>query len=284
MIATALAVAALLLGLRGGHVDVQHGDLEQLRDGRGDLQLVGVVMHREGVLVTLRLVHRLLADDRAQDDLRSLERHAYTSAIVPMDGWVMTSVSAFRMSTTLSESARMTIDARQVARRQLQPLVLAGLDHEHPALRLERSEVAHELAGLDGVEVQVGHELDGAVGELGGQCALERQSTHPLGQLLDVRPGMRAEDDATATIVRCGHGALAGAAGALLAVRLLAAATDLAAGLGVSGAGAASGQLGDDRLVQHRGVHGCREQRIGQLDRAGLGAGLGVQRGGDGHG
>ena len=63
----------------------------------------------------------------------SQERHAYTSAIVPMDGWVMTSVSASRTSTTLSESARMTLTPGQVARRQLQALVLAGLDHEHPA-------------------------------------------------------------------------------------------------------------------------------------------------------
>ena len=89
---------------------------------------------------------------------------------------------------------------------------------------------------------------------------------------------MRAEDDAAAGVVRCAARALAGAAGALLAIRLGAAAADLAAGLGVGGAGAATGQLGDDGLVQHGLVDRRREQRLGQVDRAGLGAGLGVER------
>ena len=77
---------------------------------------------------------------------------------------------------------------------------------------------------------------------------------------------MRAEHHAAAPEVRGGAGALAGAAGALLAVRLLAAATDLAAGLGVMGAEVAPGQLGDDRLVEDGLVHGCREQHLVEVD------------------
>ena len=47
------------------------------------------------------------------------------------------------------------------------------------------------------------------------------------------------------------------------------------------GAGAAAGQLGDHGLVQHGLVDRRREERLGQVDRAGLRAGLGVEgRGG----
>jgi hypothetical protein len=51
---------------------------------------------------------------------------------------------------------------------------------------------------------------------------------------------MRPEHGAATTVVRRGRRALAGAAGALLAIRLLAAAADLAAGLRVVRADAAS--------------------------------------------
>jgi hypothetical protein len=49
------------------------------------------------------------------------------------------------------------------------------------------------------------------------------------------------------------------------------------------GAQVAAGELCHDGLVQDRGVDGRREQRLGQLHRTGLGAGLGEQGGGDGH-
>src|SRR3990172_2067183 len=99
--------ATLLLRLRRQHVDAEHGDLEELLDGGLDLELVGVVVDGEGVLRVLRVVHRLLADDRSQDDLGGVQRHAYTSVIVSSAGITMSSVSAFRTSTVLSESARM---------------------------------------------------------------------------------------------------------------------------------------------------------------------------------
>src|SRR6185503_9453849 len=69
----------------------------------------GVAVNAERVLGALRLVHRLLADDRTQDDLARLEGHAYTSAMVASEGWVMSSTSAFITSTMLSESGRMIV-------------------------------------------------------------------------------------------------------------------------------------------------------------------------------
>src|SRR5205085_5183312 len=88
-------------------VDRHDVDLEQLLDRLLDLELIGIRVDAERVLAALGLVHRLLADDRPQHDLRSHEGHAYTSAIVDREGWVMSSVSALMTSTTLSESARM---------------------------------------------------------------------------------------------------------------------------------------------------------------------------------
>ncbi len=72
--------APLLLGL--GRQDVDRHDrhvllLVELLDGGLDLDLVGVVVDGERVLAAARLVDRLLADDRAQDDLgRGQRAHA----------------------------------------------------------------------------------------------------------------------------------------------------------------------------------------------------------------
>src|SRR6185503_15936158 len=81
------------------------------------------------------------------------------------------------------------------------------------------------------------------------------------------------EHGTTAAVVRRGARALAGAAGALLAVRLLAAAADLAARLGVVGADPPAGELGRDDLVQDRLVHRRAEEPVVQLDAADVGPG-----------
>ena len=77
---------------------------------------------------------------------------------------------------------------------------------------------------------------------------------------------MRAEHDAAAAVVRRGARALAGAAGALLAVRLAAAAADLAAGAVSWVPRPAPGELGDDGLVEDGLVHRRGEQRLGEVD------------------
>src|SRR3712207_3597109 len=82
----------------------------------------------------------------------------------------------------------------------------------------------------------------------------------------------RAVDDATAGELRRAGRALAGAARALLAVRLLAAAGDLAAGLRLVRALARRRELRDDDLVHQRDVGRDVEDLGGQLDRAGRAA------------
>src|SRR4029079_2951116 len=108
----ALRPAPLLLGLRRQDVDADDGDLllrVQLLDSRLDLDLVRVPVDREGVLAATRLVDRLLADDRAEDDLgRGQGAHAYTSSIRARAGCSISTTSAWSRSTTLSESARIT--------------------------------------------------------------------------------------------------------------------------------------------------------------------------------
>ena len=79
---------------------------------------------------------------------------------------------------------------------------------------------------------------------------------------------MRAVHDATAGELRRAGRALTGAAGALLPVRLLAAAADLAAGLRGVRALAGGGELGHDDLVDQRHVGLDVEDLGGQLDRA----------------
>src|SRR4029078_698477 len=76
------------------------------------------------------------------------------------------------------------------------------------------------------------------------------------------------EHRAAALVVGGRAGALAGPAGALLAVRLRAAAAALAAGLRVVRPKVASGELGGHDLVEDGGVDRRGEQGVGQLDAA----------------
>src|SRR4029079_6872759 len=101
--------------------------------------------------------------------------------------------------------------------------------------RLERSEHADEVLGPDGVEAERVDDLDRLVTELGGERAAERHALHLAREPLLVRTRMRPEDDATATIVRRADGALAGAAGALLGVRVFSAPPGVPARPGVGG-------------------------------------------------
>src|SRR4029078_11304435 len=116
----AARAAALLLGLCRQDVDADDSDLlagVQLLDRRLDLDLVGVAVDRERVLVAgLRVavaerrdVDRLLADHGTDDDVGCGQcAHAYTSSIRARAGCSISTMSAFSRSTTFSESARMT--------------------------------------------------------------------------------------------------------------------------------------------------------------------------------
>ena len=148
-------------------------------------------------------------------------------------------------------------------------------DQQDPAGGLERVEVADQLARLGARRATSSSTtLIAPSPNLAVSAPCSARRFMRLGRLLLVAARMRAEDHAAAGVVRCAARALAGAAGALLAVRLGAAAADLAARLGVVRAGPAAGELGRDRLVHARSVDLDVEQRLGQVDRADLGARL----------
>ena len=197
----ALGAAALLLGLRREDVDRRDLDLEELLDGRLDLDLGRVVVDRERVLAVLRLVHRLLADDRPDDHLVGGERHAYTSSICARAGCSITIVSALSRSTTLSESASMT-STRAGSGPRGQALVRAGATIRTRPSTLRSSRTPTRSRGPDLLEPERVDDPDGVAAELGGQRAEEREALHLAGQALGVRARMGTEDHAAAGEVR----------------------------------------------------------------------------------
>ena len=136
-----------------------------------------------------------------------------------------------------------------------------------PLASSARSTVASSLV-LIASRPKVSMTLTWSSTELGGQRATQGESLHLARQPLLVRARVRPEDGAATAVVRCAARALAGAAGALLAVRLGATAADLAAGLGVVGARPARGQLGGHDLVEHGGVDRGREELIAEVHAA----------------
>src|SRR6185503_3468817 len=146
-------------------------------------------------------------------------------------------------------------------------------DDEDAAGRLQGAQHAGDVLALDRREPEAVEHADRLVAELGRERAAESQPAHLARQPLLVRARVRPEHGATAAVVRRGARALAGAARALLAVRLLAAAADLAARLGVVGADPPAGELGRDDLVQDRLVHRRAEEPVVQLDAADVGPG-----------
>src|SRR5690606_8991549 len=92
------------------------------------------------------------------------------------------------------------------------------------------------LGSLRGGGVALGHagdDVDAVVTRPVGEGVTQGRGLHLLRGPLRVVARLRAVDDATAGELRRTDRALTGAAGALLAVRLLAATADLAAGLGL---------------------------------------------------
>ena len=112
------------------------------------------------------------------------------------------------------------------------------------------------------LEPEAVDDANGVVVELGRQGADEGETLHLAGQALHVAARVRPEDHAAASELRRSDRALTGAAGPLLAIRLLAAAGDLAARLGVVSAEVAAGQLGSHHLVEHGRVDRRGEELI----------------------
>jgi len=150
---------------------------------------------------------------------------------------------------------------------------------QHATRRLEGAEHRDEVLGPDGLEAERVDHLDRLVAELGGERAAQGEPLHAARQALLVGARVRPEDRAAAAIVRRSDAALAGATGALLAIRLLAATGDFAAGLRRVRADALRSELGGHDLVEDGNVHRRVEELGIELDVAERLAGLVVEGG-----
>ena len=158
------------------------------------------------------------------------------------------------------------LDLLEVAERQV-GVHVAAVDNQHGAA-FEAPCLHHGLGLLGGrlLELEVLDHGELAVGQLGGKRAAHGQLDDLAVHLLGVGTRMRSEDHAAARPMRCADGALTRTAGALLAPRLLAAATDLTAGEGVAGALAPRSALGSYDFMHDGHVRLDVEHAGGKLE------------------
>src|SRR3954463_5292994 len=238
--------AALGLGLdRGGpHFDDAH--VEELLDRLADLRLVRVRVDAERVLVVRGEHVALLADDRSDDDLARMHGlRGLPVGVVGAGDLLALGAGGELVERLLGDEQPGGADevgdadarrgqhrhARQIAERQRDPRLLLGQHDEH---RAPAGPVAEQLRGgarrrlAEGRRVEDRERL--ALG-VHGEHAAQRGAALLAVDLERVVARRGAEDDAAAGEVRRADRALAGAAGALLAPRLRAAAPDVAARL-----------------------------------------------------
>src|SRR5712671_3591054 len=133
---------------------------------------------------------------------------------------------------------------------------------------LDVEQLFHRFLDLRLRELGVFDNNDAAVFGLGGQRVLEGKDAHLFGQVDRMAAHHRAKRTPAAAEQIGALGAMAGAAGALLLVHLLAGSPDLGAPLHLVGAGAALGELPDDAALDEVLARLQPEDRIRQVDRA----------------
>ena len=241
----------------------------------------------EGVLVVGGEHVALLADDRADDDLAGVHYSVASSSAAA--GSRRRAASSFSPLARLVSSSsgllgdqqrggadevgdaavarRQHRDAAQVAERQRHVGLVLGEDDQH---RAAAGPLGDELVGLLGrgrVEGRRVEDRDRAAVGVRAQRAAQRGAALLAVDLEGVVARVGAEDDAAAGPDRRARRAGAGAAGALLAPRLGAAAADVAARLGRRGALAAGVELRAHGLVDERAVEARAEGDVVELDR-----------------
>src|ERR1035437_8013722 len=102
----------------------------------------------------------------------------------------------------------------------MEPLIAAGRYDEHPSGRPDGGQDPGEVLRLDRFESEGIDDPERGITELGGQRATQGELLHLARQALDVGTRVRSEDHPAAAEMGGRAMALAGAAGALLTVRL----------------------------------------------------------------
>src|SRR5207302_7877700 len=159
----------------------------------------------------------------------------------------------------------------QVGGRPRHLLIRRGRDQQDAAALLRRrrpAEPAHQTGQnfrLGRLQVQPVEHGELPRGRPGRQRRTERQAAHPLGEPVPVVPGGRPEDDSAPDEQRRAAASVPGAAGPFLPVQLPGAPVDQPAGQRRVRSPTASGELPDQRFVEHRRVRLGLQHR-GQRD------------------
>ena len=148
-------------------------------------------------------------------------------------------------------------------------LDLGAVDDERVG-EAELLELAAQRLGLGFLQIERLDDDDAVVLGLGGQRVPERERAHLLRQADFMAARMRTERAATAAEQIDARRAVAGRAGALLAIHLLAGAMDVGAVLDRVRAGLALGELPNDAAMNDVGARLEPENGVGHGDRAGL--------------
>ena len=250
-----------------------------------DTRVTRKLLDRYGITTPLTPYHDHNAATARPKLLRRLAEGAAV-ALVSDAGTPLISDPGFKLVRAAHEAGN-AVSTLPGASAPLAALAVAGLPTDEfffagflpPKQAARRARIA-ELARIPATLVlfETGPRLATTLADLAAglgdrEAALCRELTKlheevRRGSLVSLAQGCAAGE------VRGAARALASTAGALLAVRLLAAAGHLAARLRVVCAQVAAGQLRDHRLVHHGGVHRRGEERVGKLDAAGLLAGL----------
>src|SRR5580698_1435600 len=288
-----VAAHALLFAAHHRGADRQHVDVPELLDGVADLDLVGVAGNLEQQLCLERL-HVDLAVAAAAGLLETGPLLGEQGAFDDLFGWSHGgSLRYLRFGLRLirqrarfdlldragrDDEAGVVEDVvdveafggqvlrlRQVTRRLRQVGVLLAVD-QHRRFEAQHLEDAGQALGLGGVERQ--HVDHHQLLLLGAQRQRrdQRRPLHLLGHRVRVVARVRAEDLAAADVVGRAARALAGVAGPLLLVGLLAAAAHVGAGLGGVGPGPLGGALGVHHLPQEMLLHLGPEDGVGEAD------------------
>ena len=239
--------AALRLGGHLDHVDALDLDAEELLDGLAHLRLVGVLVHLERVLAVGETGVALLGHDRGDEHVGGVH-----------DAFPSTSGSAASLTSTeraqtigaTSSSDGTVTSTRSRLRNDLIRPISSSCATTTSGVSLPHFSTSALACLVDGVSNAVAvDERERLVADVVRERAGERGAAD-LAVHLDVEAAhARRERDAAAREVRGADRALAGAAGALLAPRLGAAAGDEPAGLGATGARAMRVQLRAHDLV-----------------------------------
>jgi hypothetical protein len=202
--------------------NIDDPNVEEGLNGEGDLVLVSAKTHLESVYVfRLPKPFALLRFERTQQNIM---QSGHRSPLEPGNNTVNRCLGKREVFVLENVIHVQTLDgensdALDVAANPLDKLVAFGEDEENLS-HLKPIEHRREVAGLPLFELDLVDDHDLLLARARAQSGNKGQTAHLLRQGVSVRAEVRAMNHATTAVVGSASGALAGAAGSLLAVGL----------------------------------------------------------------